>query len=372
MSRRPRRSGVNFIENDKDRNLTYFKRCSGLYKSAADLSTLTGAKIAIVVEAESGKKSAFGTPSANNIIDSFLSEHNPNINEGEMTKITHLQNELFRQEKDKAVDDKRARKSKACLKAIQDTLGIDQLVSSEKEDLGGEELNELLQRLTRVGEDINNHQANLGQQHEVSSQSGLLTHLSSSLWHSQIKIPPRQLPWVYLQPSSLLHQTSLPSAKAPSMQQLHQQAHMMSPLPNETHQYNHYFPQPQPPMLPLQVELPLNPMAPLDPNHAYTNNFSTNPVPPPYENNAYSHNFVASQQSASYQWNPVTPSNEPYYDPSLHALSDYFELDDHYGGQAAAGGPEDELDPSGLHAQADDDWLAMNLFDSPLHGENLW
>ncbi|TVU41010.1 hypothetical protein EJB05_14498, partial [Eragrostis curvula] len=97
--RRPRRYGTNFIDNEKDHHLTYFKRRSSLTKSSTDLSTFTGGKSAIVLESESGKKSAFGAPSLNAIMDSFLSDHNPNLDEGETAKITHLQDELFRLEK---------------------------------------------------------------------------------------------------------------------------------------------------------------------------------------------------------------------------------------------------------------------------------
>ena len=81
---RPRRLGISYVENDSNRSVTFFKRCSGLYKAAADLSTLTGARIAIALESETGKMSSFSTPSAGPIIDSFLSGNisvDPSVNE---------------------------------------------------------------------------------------------------------------------------------------------------------------------------------------------------------------------------------------------------------------------------------------------------
>jgi len=72
MPRRDRRSGVRFIEDGRYRSLTFFKRRSGLFKAASDLSTLTGARVAVVLESEHGKFSSFGTPEASPILDAFL------------------------------------------------------------------------------------------------------------------------------------------------------------------------------------------------------------------------------------------------------------------------------------------------------------
>jgi hypothetical protein len=62
MPRRARRSRVKFVEDDKDRSLTFFKRRSGLFKATSDLSALTGARVAMVLESETGKFSSFGSP----------------------------------------------------------------------------------------------------------------------------------------------------------------------------------------------------------------------------------------------------------------------------------------------------------------------
>ncbi|TVU41009.1 hypothetical protein EJB05_14497, partial [Eragrostis curvula] len=348
---------------------------------SADLSTLTGAKIAIVVEAESGKKSAFGTPSANALIDSFLSEHNPYIAEGEMAKITHLQDELFRLKKGQAMEDKRERESKTRLKVIQDTSRITKILSNDVDDLGAKEASELFLRLEQVQNDINNH-ANPRKQLEVIGQSGSLLPLYSSSWYSQIKMPPRRLPWVSLQASSqrprsswsqsyFLDPITLPSPQAPHSHVLHHQGNMIPPFPNdEAHQYIYYFPQPQPPTLPLQVEQSFNPMAPANPNCAHTNNITFNLMEPPYQNHAYTHNSnpVAPPKDHANSHNfdvvgqpPVTPLNDIDFFPSLDALTAFLGLADAYGDQTD-GGQDDEPDPSSMNPQADDDGLTMNLW----------
>ena len=54
MPRRERRSGVAYINDDKERDGSFFKRRSGLFKSAANLSVLTGARVVVILEASNG------------------------------------------------------------------------------------------------------------------------------------------------------------------------------------------------------------------------------------------------------------------------------------------------------------------------------
>ena len=51
MPRRERRSGVAYIHDDKESDGSFFKRRSGLFKSAANLNALTGARVTIILEA---------------------------------------------------------------------------------------------------------------------------------------------------------------------------------------------------------------------------------------------------------------------------------------------------------------------------------
>jgi hypothetical protein len=92
MARRGRRSGVRFIENDRDRNLTFFKRCIGLYKAVADHSTLTSARVVIVLESKNGRFSSFGTLATDTIVDAFLSGKHPTgyTNEEHRATITKM------------------------------------------------------------------------------------------------------------------------------------------------------------------------------------------------------------------------------------------------------------------------------------------
>ncbi|KAK3126322.1 hypothetical protein QOZ80_7AG0554870 [Eleusine coracana subsp. coracana] len=382
MSRRPRRSGTNFIENERDRNLTYFKRRSGLYKSATDLTTLTGAKVAIVVEAESGKKSAFGIPSANPIIESFLAQRapvDPLIDEEEAARITYLQDKLFRLEKDKTVEQKRAKDTKAHLKEILENSGEEaKLLSDEVEDLGADELNKLFQKLALVQVDVN-HQVNAN--NHFFGQGNPPHPLSSPPWLSQIRVPPRHLPWAPLQESSqssrsyssLIYPAIQPLEYAQSTQPLHHhQTHMMPPQSNEAHQYGYYLPQEEPPLLPPQLDLDqnyayahnvdFNPMPPPDQNHAYTHNFDFNLVAPPQaDQHANSQYFAAyGQPYDGYYWPPLSPCNESYID----ALSAYLGLTGDNGDQAVDdqdnvhGPPDDDQ-----HQQGGDDLLNINLWD---------
>jgi len=295
--KRPRRTGIHYVENDIDRSFTFIKRRDGLFKSAADLSILTGAKVAVVVESEREKMFAFGTPLAGPIIDYFLSGNveGPIPNEVQKANTISLENKLVRLGNLKDVQDRRMRVSMARSKEIQETSKIAKLVYGEIDDLSVDELNELLHGLTRINQEI-----------------------EDQVRASQIQVPPRHLPWTSVQPplqiprsssaipepswlqSSLLNSTTLRSPQAPpvpplqhSLMPQHPWVADMLPLPNEAHQYNdhsqqlvingnpsgHFWlpsllssvlPPPPPPSsehLPLEVELPfqalnLNPVLP--------------------------------------------------------------------------------------------------------------
>ncbi|XP_066373740.1 uncharacterized protein [Miscanthus floridulus] len=128
MLRRARRSGVRFIEDDRDRSLTFFKRRSGLFKAASDLSALTGAR--------------------NAPIDSDTSEE-------DKARITSLQNELFQVEKAKATEDKRKDENMARAKEIQETSWFSKFVYGSIEDLDAHDLFEMYRELSRIRQEIN-------------------------------------------------------------------------------------------------------------------------------------------------------------------------------------------------------------------------
>ncbi|OEL26510.1 hypothetical protein BAE44_0012467 [Dichanthelium oligosanthes] len=124
MPRRGRRLGVRFIEDDRDRSLTFFKWHSGLFKATSDLSTLTGMRVVVVLELENERFSSFGTPDASPIVDAFFPWDAPtefDTSEEQKAKTTILQNEQFQLEKYKAMGNKRKKEKLARIKEMQET-----------------------------------------------------------------------------------------------------------------------------------------------------------------------------------------------------------------------------------------------------------
>ena len=60
------------IEENNSRQVTFFKRRNGLFKKAAELCVLTGAKIAIIVNSLGGRVFAFGHPNVDALINAYL------------------------------------------------------------------------------------------------------------------------------------------------------------------------------------------------------------------------------------------------------------------------------------------------------------
>ncbi|CAK9167875.1 unnamed protein product [Ilex paraguariensis] len=60
------------IEKPSNRHVTFSKRRSGLFKKAGELSILTGAEAAIIVQSPGGRVFAFGHPSVDAVVDRYL------------------------------------------------------------------------------------------------------------------------------------------------------------------------------------------------------------------------------------------------------------------------------------------------------------
>nr|GEZ07734.1 agamous-like MADS-box protein AGL62 [Tanacetum cinerariifolium] len=60
------------IEENSHRQVTFSKRRNGLFKKAAELCVLTGAKIAIIVNSTGGRVFAFGHPNVDALINTYL------------------------------------------------------------------------------------------------------------------------------------------------------------------------------------------------------------------------------------------------------------------------------------------------------------
>jgi hypothetical protein len=216
MDKRGRRSGVRFIENDRDRSLTFFKRRSGLYKAAADLSTLTGARVAIVLESENGRFSSFGTPATDPIVDAFLSGNHPTeyLNEEQSATITTLQNEVFYLEKGLVVENKR-KEPTSLGKELQESSRVAKFVFGKVGDLDVGEVHEMYHELYRLHQEIQllfptRHH---GGQLEVGGQRDP-SFLQLAWWRSlPLQMPlPSALPWTPMQqPTQFLPSLSRPT-----------------------------------------------------------------------------------------------------------------------------------------------------------------
>ncbi|TVU34542.1 hypothetical protein EJB05_16378, partial [Eragrostis curvula] len=249
MVRRARRSGVRFIESDGDRTLTFFKRRSGLFKAVADLSTLTGARVAIVLESESGKFSSFGTPAADPIVDAFLAGNASMAPYANMT-ITELQNELFQLEKDMAVEEKRKKCSITLANELPERSRTGKLVFGKEEDLDEDDIREKYHGLTRVQQEIKNRLLPVvhhGKQQQAGGMRDPLL-LQPSWWRRSLPskmAPPRALPWTPIQPSLKFSELSFPTP-----------IRSQSSIPNPMMLPSHEFPPRSlaPSMVPLQAQ----------------------------------------------------------------------------------------------------------------------
>ncbi|KAL6211901.1 hypothetical protein ACLB2K_017124 [Fragaria x ananassa] len=69
---------IHKIQDDNKRQVTFSKRRSGLFKKASELSILSGAEIAVIVESPGRKTFSFSNPSVLTVLDRYENE-NPHI-----------------------------------------------------------------------------------------------------------------------------------------------------------------------------------------------------------------------------------------------------------------------------------------------------
>uniref|UniRef100_A0A8I6XRB5 MADS-box domain-containing protein n=1 Tax=Hordeum vulgare subsp. vulgare TaxID=112509 RepID=A0A8I6XRB5_HORVV len=147
------------IEDDKKGSTTFSKQHANLFKSASNLSALTGVRVAIIVENESGKKYAFGTPAVQPIVDSFLSGNplsEPLVDEATKGRIKFLQRKVARLDMENAMLERRENLSLEHIKNIQaqNPGTAANNIFSRQEKLSLEDLQGLFNELMRVKEDI--------------------------------------------------------------------------------------------------------------------------------------------------------------------------------------------------------------------------
>ncbi|KAF3442423.1 hypothetical protein FNV43_RR16339 [Rhamnella rubrinervis] len=73
MGKGKRKIGIEKIENDQYRMVTFSKRRKGLFKKAQEFNSKTGSSIAILVLSQAGRPYVFGAPSFDAVADHFLS-----------------------------------------------------------------------------------------------------------------------------------------------------------------------------------------------------------------------------------------------------------------------------------------------------------
>ncbi|KAF7019205.1 hypothetical protein CFC21_032406 [Triticum aestivum] len=274
MPRREIRLGVCPIEDDKQRSVTFSKRRAGLFKSASNLSALTGVKVVVVLESESGKMHAFGTPSVNPIIDAFLSRDpliEPLADKAGKARIASLQSKVARLDMENTVLEKRANLSLQHIKKIQaENPGmVANNIFSREKDLSLGDLNRLFNDLLRIKEHIRHRMPALHHGHEIRtggqnvqqiqllprgpSQDHSKTHQASLQPSSSRRFSPQVLPPVPLPPTPQhimgrsfhmqvpqMFQTQ-PSPLAPRLRSL------MQPIPHQVPQLFQSTPPPPPP-----------------------------------------------------------------------------------------------------------------------------
>uniref|UniRef100_M8BNM2 Agamous-like MADS-box protein AGL62 n=1 Tax=Aegilops tauschii TaxID=37682 RepID=M8BNM2_AEGTA len=216
MPRKERRSGVAYIHNDKDRDLTFYKRRSDLFKRATDISALTRARVAVVLETNNGKMHSFGTPLADPIVDAFLFGAPPAVtsaDEATTARIRSLQNEVAQLDMENMTEEDKNQLSILRMKNIQE---------ENPDKTGG----------TCVAQDL--------QLPSVEDHLGTTHSLMQSSWpqnHSQLQLPSDPLP-------SQLEQTSAPLFPMQEPQMFHSappslapyMASHVQPIPNQVHE----------------------------------------------------------------------------------------------------------------------------------------
>ncbi|KQJ98862.1 hypothetical protein BRADI_3g39575v3 [Brachypodium distachyon] len=254
----PRRrwSGVVYIENDIERNVTFFRRRFGLFKGLADLSAITGARAAVILAAADGKMHSFGTPSANAIVDAFLLGGPPVksfADEATNTRIAWLQSEMDHLDRENHMEEKRKKISIQRIKEIQDeNLGmVANHLFSKKEDLNLEDLNKIFNGLLCVQQDMV-HRVSLNLvPPRVQSRGGngnppsLMHPLGSHMLpHQPSLIQPQPVPHETLaqpfpmQAQKMLQHTELASSSLTPGQEHESPSLLQLPLRNSASPYN--------------------------------------------------------------------------------------------------------------------------------------
>ncbi|XP_048539073.1 MADS-box transcription factor 47-like [Triticum urartu] len=243
MPKKDRRSAITYINDDKERDFTFSKRCGGLFKVAADLSAVTSARVAIVVEKENEKMHSFGMPFADPIVDAFLACAPlaiPLADEATTTRIAQLQGEVARLDMHCMTEFKENQLSIKHMKQIleQHPGTVANLIFSKEEELGPKDLKNLSTEIYRVHEEIGHQLPPLHYGHKaMTSGASMIQNMppSSGPPSNHMKTVPSSAhsPWAHHLP-----QHQMPSSPPPPGQivapQVPQEPSMFHPAPSSS------------------------------------------------------------------------------------------------------------------------------------------
>ncbi|PNT77107.1 floral homeotic protein GLOBOSA [Brachypodium distachyon] len=194
VPRRERRLGVQYIGDNRARDITFYKRRSGLFKSATDLHSLTNARVAVILETDNGRMHSFGTPFADPIVDAFLSRDppiEPLTDQATTDRITLLQSEVARLDMENTMEVSKAKLTTKRVKEIQDEnpgMGVN-LLLARKEDLNLEDLTKLFNELSCVEQNIARRVPPLHRVHEQNGPSMSTYHPQVPSWGLMATLP---------------------------------------------------------------------------------------------------------------------------------------------------------------------------------------
>ncbi|KAG8045672.1 hypothetical protein GUJ93_ZPchr0008g13056 [Zizania palustris] len=164
MPRRARRTGAAYVDNEREREITFFKRRNGLFKGASDLTILTGANVVLVIDDQTrGKFHTFGSPLVQPIVDAALADdmkaEGP-FSDQEMrarlapleTELSCLEGEAFRKKIKR--DASRHRYKLAMEEAVEDASGVGKLFFDKPYNLSNDEMKVLHSSLTEIQKDV--------------------------------------------------------------------------------------------------------------------------------------------------------------------------------------------------------------------------
>lgn len=80
------------IANKNSLQVTFSKRRAGLFKKASELSALSGAQVAVIVESPAGKLFSLGNPSVDSVIHRFEKGEDDGFNSGNWWEDVCLEN----------------------------------------------------------------------------------------------------------------------------------------------------------------------------------------------------------------------------------------------------------------------------------------